>query len=76
MAAVRISGTLAAAVTPLRDGGTQVDEDAFAPLLGFYGATGLDGLLVLGTTGRGFCSTPRSGAALRSWRSTLPASCG
>jgi dihydrodipicolinate synthase/N-acetylneuraminate lyase len=53
MANERISGTLAAAVTPLRDGGAQLDEDAFAPLLAFYGASGLDGLLALGTTGEG-----------------------
>jgi dihydrodipicolinate synthase/N-acetylneuraminate lyase len=49
----RISGTLAAAVTPLRDAGGRLDEDAFAGLLDFYGASGLDGLLVLGTTGEG-----------------------
>jgi dihydrodipicolinate synthase/N-acetylneuraminate lyase len=53
MANARISGTLAAAVTPLRDGGEQIDEDAFGPLLEFYAASGLDGLLVLGTTGEG-----------------------
>jgi dihydrodipicolinate synthase/N-acetylneuraminate lyase len=49
----RISGTLAAAVTPLRDGGTRLDEDGIAALLEFYGAGGLQGLLVLGTTGEG-----------------------
>lgn len=49
----RISGTLAAAATPLRDGGARLDEDAFAPLLQFYAGSGLDGLLVLGTTGEG-----------------------
>jgi dihydrodipicolinate synthase/N-acetylneuraminate lyase len=49
----RISGTLAAAVTPLRDSGAQLDEDAFPPLLDFYGDSGLGGLLVLGTTGEG-----------------------
>jgi dihydrodipicolinate synthase/N-acetylneuraminate lyase len=49
----RISGTLAAAATPLRDGGERVDEDAFGSLLEFYGAGELDGLLVLGTTGEG-----------------------
>jgi dihydrodipicolinate synthase/N-acetylneuraminate lyase len=49
----RISGTLAAAVTPLRDRGRRLDEAAVAPLLEFYGASGLDGLLVLGTTGEG-----------------------
>ena len=49
----RISGTLAAAVTPLRDGGERLDEDGFAALLDFYGTGGLDGVLVLGTTGEG-----------------------
>jgi dihydrodipicolinate synthase/N-acetylneuraminate lyase len=49
----RISGTLAAAVTPLCDSGVRLDEDGFAALLEFYGASGLEGLLVLGTTGEG-----------------------
>src|SRR5437879_2097190 len=49
----RVSGTLAAAVTPLRDDGRRLDEDAVTPLLEFYAAAGLDGLLVLGTTGEG-----------------------
>jgi dihydrodipicolinate synthase/N-acetylneuraminate lyase len=53
MAESRISGTLAAAVTPLRDGGRRLDEDAVAPLLEFYAAGGLEGVLVLGTTGEG-----------------------
>ncbi len=53
MAEQRISGTLAAAVTPLRAGGERLDEVAFEALLEFYGASGLDGLLVLGTTGEG-----------------------
>jgi dihydrodipicolinate synthase/N-acetylneuraminate lyase len=48
-----IRGTLAAAVTPLRDGGERLDEDAFGPLLEFYAGSGLEGLLVLGTTGEG-----------------------
>jgi dihydrodipicolinate synthase/N-acetylneuraminate lyase len=48
-----ISGALAAAATPLRDGGAAVDEDGFAPLVGFLAAAGLDGLLALGTTGEG-----------------------
>jgi dihydrodipicolinate synthase/N-acetylneuraminate lyase len=54
----RITGTLAAAVTPLRDDGERLDENAFAPLLGFYAAAGLDGLLVLGTTGEGILLSP------------------
>jgi dihydrodipicolinate synthase/N-acetylneuraminate lyase len=53
VSAERITGTLAAAVTPLRDDGARLDEDAFAPLLEFYAAGGIDGLLVLGTTGEG-----------------------
>jgi dihydrodipicolinate synthase/N-acetylneuraminate lyase len=53
-----ISGTFAAAVTPLRDGGDRLDEDAFAPLLEFYGAASIDGLLVLGTTGEGILLPP------------------
>ena len=48
-----ISGTLAAAATPLRDGGRELDETAFAPLVDFLDRAGLDGLLALGTTGEG-----------------------
>jgi dihydrodipicolinate synthase/N-acetylneuraminate lyase len=53
MADSRISGTLAAAVTPLCEAGQRLDEDAVAPLLEFYAAGGLEGVLVLGTTGEG-----------------------
>lgn len=53
MAPHRITGTLAAAVTPLRDGGERLDEEALPPLLDFYAGSGIDGLLVLGTTGEG-----------------------
>jgi dihydrodipicolinate synthase/N-acetylneuraminate lyase len=48
-----IRGTLAAAVTPLRDGGAALDEDAFGPYVDFLVAAGLDGMLALGTTGEG-----------------------
>lgn len=58
MAPARISGTLAAAVTPLRDGGERLDEETVGPLLEFYGAGGLDGVLVLGTTGEGILLRP------------------
>ncbi|MFZ0088158.1 MAG: dihydrodipicolinate synthase family protein [Solirubrobacteraceae bacterium] len=57
MVGKRISGTLAASVTPLRDGGERLDEDALEPLLHFYAAAGLDGVLVLGTTGEGISLT-------------------
>lgn len=54
----RISGTLAAAVTPLREGGERLDEAGFAALLEYYAASGLDGVLVLGTTGEGILLGP------------------
>lgn len=48
-----IKGALAAAVTPFRDGGAELDEDAFGPLADFLAAGRLDGILALGTTGEG-----------------------
>src|SRR5438094_389943 len=48
-----LRGAIAAALTPLRDGGAALDEDAFAPYLAFLAAGGVDGTLVLGTTGEG-----------------------
>lgn len=48
-----LQGTLAAAITPLRDGGAALDEDAFAPYVDFLVDGGLDGMLALGTTGEG-----------------------
>jgi dihydrodipicolinate synthase/N-acetylneuraminate lyase len=49
-----LRGALAAAVTPLRDAGEALDEEAFAPYVDFLAAGGVDGLLALGTTGEGF----------------------
>src|SRR2546422_3117052 len=49
-----LRGALAAALTPLRDGGEALDEDAIAPYVEFLAAGGVDGLLALGTTGEGF----------------------
>jgi dihydrodipicolinate synthase/N-acetylneuraminate lyase len=48
-----LRGTLAAALTPLREDGANLDEDAFGPYLEFLAAGGLDGLLAMGTTGEG-----------------------
>ncbi|HEY6835500.1 MAG TPA: dihydrodipicolinate synthase family protein [Gaiellaceae bacterium] len=48
-----LRGALAAAVTPLRDDGAALDEEAFRPYLDFLAAGGLDGILALGTTGEG-----------------------
>lgn len=44
---------LAAAVTPLTSTGEHVDETGIASLVGFYASAGVDGLLILGTTGEG-----------------------
>ncbi|HYZ78167.1 MAG TPA: dihydrodipicolinate synthase family protein [Gaiellaceae bacterium] len=49
-----LRGALAAALTPLADGGESIDEAAFEPYVDFLAAGGLDGLLALGTTGEGF----------------------
>jgi dihydrodipicolinate synthase/N-acetylneuraminate lyase len=51
--ASRLRGALAAAVTPLGVAGEDVDLDAIGGLMEFYAAAGLDGLLILGTTGEG-----------------------
>lgn len=45
--------TYAAALTPLRDDGRELDESAFAPYLAFLHRGGVDGILALGTTGEG-----------------------
>ena len=46
-----LRGAIAAALTPLREGGSRLDEDAFGPYCDFL--RGLDGVLALGTTGEG-----------------------
>jgi dihydrodipicolinate synthase/N-acetylneuraminate lyase len=43
----------AAALTPLREGGARLDEEALRPYLGFLRRAGVDGALVAGTTGEG-----------------------
>lgn len=48
-----LRGALAASVTPLCENGSSLDEDAFEPLLDFFVAAGLDGILALGTAGEG-----------------------
>ena len=48
-----LTGALAASVTPLRDGGTAIDEDGIGPVVDFLAGGGLDGLLALGTNGEG-----------------------
>jgi dihydrodipicolinate synthase/N-acetylneuraminate lyase len=48
-----LHGALAASVTPLRDGGAALDEDAFAAVVDDLVGAGLDGLLAFGTNGEG-----------------------
>jgi dihydrodipicolinate synthase/N-acetylneuraminate lyase len=55
---VVLKGALAAAVTPLRDGGDTLDEAPFGAYLEFLAAAGLDGILALGTTGEGILLAP------------------
>jgi dihydrodipicolinate synthase/N-acetylneuraminate lyase len=49
----RLHGAIAAAVTPLKDGGRSLDRDSFVPLVGFLANGGIDGILTCGTTGEG-----------------------
>lgn len=49
----RLRGAFAASLTPLRDGGSALDEAAIGPLVDFLVTGGVDGVLALGTTGEG-----------------------
>jgi dihydrodipicolinate synthase/N-acetylneuraminate lyase len=49
-----LRGALAAALTPLTDGGESLDEAAIGPYVDFLAEGGVDGILALGTTGEGF----------------------
>jgi len=53
MLSAMIRGVFAAALTPLRDGGAALDEEAVPPYLSFLAEGGVDGVLVGGTTGEG-----------------------
>jgi dihydrodipicolinate synthase/N-acetylneuraminate lyase len=59
---VRLTGAIAASVTPLDDGGERLDDDAFPPLMTFLAEGGLDGILALGTTGEGILLAPQERA--------------
>jgi dihydrodipicolinate synthase/N-acetylneuraminate lyase len=48
-----LRGALAASITPLRDHGSALDDDAFGPLVDFFVSSRLDGILALGTAGEG-----------------------
>src|SRR5258708_4377858 len=45
--------TIAAALTPLRANGAELDDDALQPYLIFLRDAGVDGILLHGTTGEG-----------------------
>ena len=48
---MRLSGAIAAAATPLQDGGSRLDEPVFGPYADFLVGAGLDGVLAFGTNG-------------------------
>jgi dihydrodipicolinate synthase/N-acetylneuraminate lyase len=48
-----VTRTLAAALTPLTDGGASLDEAAVPPYLAFLAQGGVDGILACGSTGEG-----------------------
>jgi dihydrodipicolinate synthase/N-acetylneuraminate lyase len=54
-----LRGALAASVTPLRAAGGELDEGVFPPLVDFFVAAGLDGILALGTAGEGILLSER-----------------
>jgi dihydrodipicolinate synthase/N-acetylneuraminate lyase len=49
----RLRGTIAAAFTPLQDGGSAVDADSIERYVDFLEAGGVDGILALGSAGEG-----------------------
>ncbi len=53
-----LKGALAAAVTPFRAGGSELDESAFERYAAFLRAGGVEGVLAGGTTGEGILQTP------------------
>ncbi|MEP6758132.1 MAG: dihydrodipicolinate synthase family protein [Actinomycetota bacterium] len=54
---MKLRGAIAAAVTPLREDGRALDLDAVGPLISYWAAGGIDGVLVAGTTGEGVLLT-------------------
>jgi len=53
-----VARVYAAALTPLRDRGDALDEDAFPPYVDFLHRGGVQGVLALGTTGEGILLRP------------------
>ena len=68
-----LHGTVAAVVTPLRDGGTRLDEGAIGRLAAFVAGGGCDGVLVAGTTGEGLLlATDERRALAEAWLDAVP----
>ena len=55
---MRLKGALAAALTPYRAGGVELDDAAFEPYAEYLLAGGVHGVLAGGTTGEGILQTP------------------
>jgi dihydrodipicolinate synthase/N-acetylneuraminate lyase len=55
---MRLKGALAAALTPYRAGGAELDDAAFERYAEYLLAGGVDGVLAGGTTGEGILQTP------------------
>lgn len=54
-----LSGAFAASVTPLRDGGRALDEEAVPAVVEFLASHGIAGILALGTAGEGILLSTR-----------------
>ena len=79
----RLRGAIAAASTPLRDGGARLDEEAFTPYADFLVGAGLDGVLAFGTNGESvLLTTDERRRGLELWlaaidsRALVAAHCG
>jgi dihydrodipicolinate synthase/N-acetylneuraminate lyase len=69
-----LHGTVAAVVTPLREGGARLDEDAVGGLAEFVARGNCDGVLVAGTTGEGILlSVAERRALAEAWLQAAPA---
>jgi len=64
----RLHGAIAAASTPLGEGGAALDTDAFVPYADFLVGAGLDGILAFGTNGEAvLLSTDERRMGLERW---------
>jgi dihydrodipicolinate synthase/N-acetylneuraminate lyase len=71
---VSLHGAIVAAVTPLKDGGSRLDEEGVGRLGSFLAAGGVDGVLTCGTTGEGvLLSVPERRRITELFLATRPA---